>query len=50
MMYLVKKEFVTGLLAGISIVEKTNVPFKVGKVYTSCVNKAQYKIVEVIKC
>jgi hypothetical protein len=47
MRYEVTKSFVSGMLKGIQITEITNVPFKVGKEYKSCVNSAVYLIVAV---
>jgi len=49
-MYLVTKNFLSGPLAGKSVTEKTVVPFKLGRTYTSCTNrKTRYTITNVEK-
>lgn len=48
-MFLVKKKFLSGILKGQTTVIKTNVPFKIGKTYQSCVSSASYVILDVVK-
>jgi hypothetical protein len=47
MVYEITKNFTAGLLKGISLTEMTNVPFKVGVEYTSCVGKGRYVVTDV---
>jgi hypothetical protein len=47
MRYEVTKSFTAGILKGHKVTEVTNVPFKVGKEYKSCVNASIYLIVAV---
>lgn len=46
-MYLVTKEFKTGLLAGLTIVDKTSVLFEVGVTYKECFGRGSYLVTEV---
>jgi hypothetical protein len=43
--YKVTQVFTAGILAGITITETRDHPVEVGKVYTSCVTGAAYKII-----
>jgi hypothetical protein len=47
MRYQVTKSFIAGILKGQQVTEITNVPFKLGKEYKSCVNSSIYLIVDV---
>ena len=47
MRYEVTKSFIAGILKGQKVIEVTNVPFKLGVEYKSCVNSSIYIIVDV---
>lgn len=44
MTYEVTKNFTAGLLKGLTVVEVTNVPFKVGVEYKNCIGKGSYVV------
>ena len=45
--YLVTKRFVSGLLRGLTISEKTSVEFVVGRRYNPCVSGSAYVVLRV---
>jgi hypothetical protein len=47
-MYLVTKQFKTGILKGLTIVDKTSVLFEVGLTYKECVGSGSYLVTEVV--
>jgi len=47
-MYLVTKKFKTGILKGLTIVDRTSVLFEVGVTYKECVGSGSYLVTEIV--
>lgn len=43
--YRVTKQFISGLLSGLTITETTSVVFTVGKTYTPCAGSSAYVVI-----
>lgn len=47
--YKVTKKFLSGVLEGLTITEKTSVKFVIGKKYSSCVGSSKYVIIDCVE-
>ena len=45
--YIVTKQFISGILSGCTVEERTDVLFEVGKTYTPCVGSSAYTVIKI---
>ena len=48
-MYLVTKQFISGLMQGVTVTHTTSVQFAVGKTYTPCAGSSAYIVLSCVE-